>query len=94
MSQGIKETKEVIIAVNMLSVELIKALKDGPQMADVSTLFTALTTNEEFKVALYAAYMDISKVPSEVKEIDLAGGLELAQVQLSFVPKIVEAIKA
>jgi hypothetical protein len=91
---SVKETKEVLIAANMLSVELIKTVKGGPKLADIGTLLTHLMGDEIFKTALYAAYSDISKLPQEMKTIDLEGGLELAQVQLEWVPKIVAAVRA
>lgn len=91
---SVKETKEVLVAANMLSVELIRTFKSGPKLADIGTLLTHLISDDQLKVAIYAAYSDISKLPEEMKEIDLAGGIELAQVQLEWVPKIVDAVKA
>ena len=91
---GIKETKEALVGVNELSVALIQQFKDGFQpVADVSELYAKLAANPEVSSKLMAAYQDIGKVPAEVKDLDLAEGLELAAVQIAYVPKLVEALK-
>lgn len=89
-----KETKEVLVAVNDLALELVNVFKDGVQLSDVTALLTHISSNEAVKASLYAAYENISKVPAEVKEITLEDGLELASVQLGFIPKFVTALKA
>ncbi len=90
----INETKDVLNALNKLSLEMIKVFKDGAQMQDIAAVLNMIATNEDLKVALYAAYKDISSVPSELKDIDVMEAIELAQIQLSFVPQIVASLKA
>ena len=90
---GIKETKEAIAGVNMLAIFLIKRLKDGAGIDDAFALFSKLTTDKEFKSVLGEAYDGISKVPAEMKDIDLMEGLEIAKIMLDTVPKYIEAFK-
>lgn len=87
---GIQETKDVLIAANEVAVALIKAAKDGIQLTDG----LALLANEEVKAALVKAADGISKLPEEMKDVDLNEGLELAAIQIQFIPKIVGALKA
>ena len=86
---GVKETKEVLVAANEVALALVVASKDGLDLSDG----LALVGNAKVKEALMVAADSISKVPAEVKDLDLGEGLELAQVQLAYVPKYVEALK-
>lgn len=90
---GIKEMKELLIAVNEVSVLLVKMFKDGVQLADAAALMAAIAASEELKEKLLAAYVGVGQIPAEMKDVDLQEGLELAGVQLSYIPKIVEALK-
>lgn len=92
--QGINETMEAIAGVNELALALIPLLKDGVQVADAVALFDKLKNDTAFKEKLEAAYRDINKVPAEVKDIDFKEGLDLVMLQASYVPKILEALKA
>lgn len=90
----VKETNEVLIAVNDLTLELINVFHDGAQLTDITAILSYISSNEDVKKALLAAYENISAVPTELKEISLEDGLDLAATQISFVPKIVAAFKA
>ena len=94
MSESIKELKEVVEAVNEVSLVLVKLLKDGVQLVDAVSLVDQVITNAELKAKLVAATEGISKIPSEVKDIDLQEVLELASLEIVFVPKLVAALKA
>lgn len=90
---GIQESKDVLVAVNELSLGVIKVVKDGVQpVQDVAGLIAALQ-QEPLKSSLSLAIQNISAVPSEIKDVDLSEGVELAAVQLSYIPKIVQALK-
>lgn len=90
---GIKETKELVIGVNELAVELVKHLKDGVQVTDALAILDTLKTNEDFKAKLAAAYENVQAVPAEVKDISLVEGMELVMAQAAYLPKIIEAAK-
>jgi hypothetical protein len=86
---GIKEVKELLVAANVVAIKMIKLSKDGVSLSDLGVL----VSDEELKNVLLEAAAGISKVVAEVKDIDAGEGIELAQVQLSLVPKILEALK-
>lgn len=91
---GIKETKEALVGVNELSIALIGTLKDGFQpVKDVTELYAKLAADPVVSAKLMDAYANIGAVPAEVKDLDVAEGMELAGVQLAYVPKLIEAFK-
>lgn len=90
---NIKETREVLVAVNELAVFLVERLKDGVGFDDVAAIYDKLKNDEDFKTKMQMAYDNIALVPDEVEDIDIAEGVELATVQLSYVPKYIEALK-
>lgn len=90
---GIKETKELLIAINMLAVELIKLVKDGIQASDAAVLVAIISSNEPVKNALFAAFSNISAVPAEVKDLDVAEIVELVGAEVGLLPAILEAMK-
>lgn len=93
-TEGIKETKEVLIGVNELSIFLITLLKDGFQLQqDIAAIIAKLSTDDSFKQKLSEAYAGITSVGNEIKDITVAEGAELAIIQASYLPKIIEALK-
>lgn len=91
--ESVKETKEVLVALNMLSLVLIKIMKDGVQASDAAALVAEISSNEELKLALFQAYDNVKKVLDEMKDVSLSEGVELAMVQIQFVPQIIDALK-
>lgn len=91
---GVKETKELAIAVIHLGFYVAKLLKDGFQVDDVGAFVNKLSTDEEFKAILAAAYQDVHLVQNEVKDITLVEALELAMAITPAVLKEFDALKA
>lgn len=91
--KGIKETKEVLVALNSLSLLIVKKLKDGIQVQDGIEIAQALFSDGEIKSAVQAASDKISEVPAEIKDLDINEGIELGMYQAMQVPKFVEALK-
>ena len=87
---GIKETKEALIGVNEVSLELAKKFKDGVQVTDFTEFYSKLTSDADFKAKVQAAYEGYKAIPDEVKDIDGGEGLELAVVQLDYTPKFLD----
>lgn len=94
MAESIKETKEVISASLDLTAIFIKVLKDGVQITDAMQLFSLIMADENLKAEVVAAAQGVSKIPSEVKDLDLQEGLDLAALVLGKIPAIVAATKA
>jgi hypothetical protein len=90
---GIQETKEVLIASNELTLVVIKHVKDGIAVSDIPAIVSELIASDSFKLALVDAITGITNVPAEIKDIDFVEGMELAKVQLGYVPKLLEALK-
>lgn len=90
----IKETKELLVGVNEMSILIISVLKDGFQAGeDIAKIVEKLTTDAAFREKMMASYEGIQNMPDEVKDISLAEGVELGMIQLSYVPKLLEALK-
>lgn len=90
---GIKETKEAIVGVNELVVVIATLLKDGFQGSDVSAFAMKLASDSKFRDCLLAAQADANKIPDEMKDLSALEGVELAKIQIEYVPKIIEALK-
>jgi len=90
---GIQDTKEILIGANEITIRIGSKIKNGVQFTDFLDFYKDVTTDEEFKTILQAAWDGRQKSPAELKDIDAGEGLELAQVQIEYLPKILEAFK-
>ena len=90
---GIKETKEVLDGLNTVAEEIISVAKDGIQINDAAQIVEDLIVKPEFKAKLIAAVENIKGVPAEIKDLDLAEGVELVKFEYDGVKKIIEALK-
>ncbi len=88
--QGVKETKEAILALVVLGNFVAMRLKDGAQMDDATALGQKLLLDASFKAKIMAGIEGRDKIQSEVTELDLADVLELAKV----LPEILKEIEA
>lgn len=86
-----KDSKELLIAINVLSLDIVRLVKKHAGVLDMAA---ALLADADLKDALSKAIEGIANVPSEIKEMGMSDILDLAQVQISMIPKIVEALKA
>lgn len=91
--QGVKETMDVLVAVNQLTVFLIERLKDGIAMDDLMAMYAKLTMDERFKSLLAEAYEGIKLVPAEVKDLDYQEVIQLISAQVNYLPLIIDEIK-
>ena len=89
MSVGIKETKEALVGVNEVALLLAKQLKDGAQFSDFISFYNDYVGNADFKAKLQAAWEGYNAIPDEVKDLDLGEVIELASVEITYVPKII-----
>lgn len=91
---GIKETKEVLVGLNEVSIAIAKRFKDGIQVAqDAEGLYEDLVKDAQVKAVILAAYENAKAVPAELKDLSVMEGVELGMVQAQYIPKIVEALK-
>ncbi len=89
---GIKELKEMILAVNELALFVVARAKDGVGVDDAMALIQKIMGEEEFSKVLSAAVEGASKVPAEIKNVDLNEAMELAMLQLGYIPRYAQAI--
>jgi hypothetical protein len=78
------ESKEVLVAAVVLGVRIIKKLQKHESLL-------SLLSDEELKALISKAVDGSSKLPEEMKDIDLQGGLELAA---ALIPALVAELKA
>ncbi len=88
----IKDSKELIAGANEIALFVIGRAKDGLDLSDGIAFYEALMTDVNFKNKIVAAYEGISNIPAEVKDLSVGEVVELAALQLSYVPKYVEIL--
>lgn len=93
MSLGIKETKEGLIAANEIAVLIISRFKNGIQLEDFEAFYEKLTNDAVFKAQLQAGWDNYKAIPAEIKDVDVNEGVELAMVQLSYLTRLLGALK-
>lgn len=90
---GVDGAKAVLKASNELTILLVKQFKDGVQVNDFAEIWNKFSTDEAFKAKMKAVWNLYKSLPAELKDIDAGEGLELAAVQIEYIPAIVEAFK-
>lgn len=91
---GIKETREVLKALNNLTIFLLSILIDGLQLyKDGKAIISKLKNDDEFTKVIQDAIDNIQAVPAEMKDLDASEVIILAGDQLMFLPQIFKAIK-
>jgi len=94
MAHGIKETKELLTAVLVITKVIAKELQDGFNAQDLVDAFVAIQGDEVKKAAVEAALKDVVAVPAEVKDASLSEWIELVVHMLGELPSLLEAFKA
>lgn len=89
----VKEIKDVVIFANDFTLLVIQKLKDGFQVQDGVDLASALFQDGQIKNEMNEALKNISDVLNETKNLDAAAGVELGMLQLSYVPRYIDAFK-
>lgn len=83
---GLKETKEIIVAVKALAIDVIEGVKDGISMDDLTILFKNM---DKMKVAMEG----VGEVGAEMKDLDMLEIKELVAEGMDLVFAIIEALK-
>lgn len=85
-----KELKEALKGMLKLTAVLAHEFKDGVQVADIAPILAKLQ-EEPLKSELIAAYNDIDKVPSEVKELT---AIDVLALMAEITPELLGVLKA
>lgn len=89
VSVGVKETTEVVKAVDAFIILSALKFKDGVQVTDFVEILQALVKDPVYAEAAKGA----KEVIPELKDIDIQEGIGLAMVLLWGIPKWIEAFK-
>lgn len=92
MSVGIQETKEVLVAVDEVALELVKGFRDGVQFTDFVTFWEDYKNNADFQAKLKAAWDNHQAIPAEIGDLDISEFADLAMTEVAYVPKFIAAI--
>ena len=87
---GVAETKEALVGFNEVGLVMAEILKDGVSFDDAIAFYNKLIADEKMKEVIMKAYDNYQAIPDEVKDIDLGEGMELADVQLDYIPKYLD----
>jgi hypothetical protein len=93
MQVGIKETEDVIVALQEVSVALVVAVKRFGLKDGALAFVEALLGDVQLQEKLVAAYENIALVPAEVVDISIIEGLTLGKDAFAFQKAIVAALK-
>lgn len=89
---GVQETKDALIAMNEVGLTMAKLFSDGTQFADFIAIWKKLSEDETFKTQLVTAYEGWNAISNEIADLDVNEALDLVSVQLSYIPRFVEAV--
>ncbi len=93
METGIKETKELLTGLLVITKVIAKELKDGFAVQDLVDAFVAVQGDEAKKALVEAALKDVVAVPAEVKDLALGESIELVIHVLGELPSLLAAFK-
>lgn len=92
-NKGIVETKQALEGILELSIVLAYVLKDGAQITDLLSVWEKVQNDPNVKQKVMAAFSEISKVPDEVRDLDVAEIVELVSTMLPFVTRLILALR-
>ncbi len=93
MSSGMKETKEMVVAINEVILCLLNVFKDGVGVMDFVHLFESIQANDGLRSKLSAAYENYKSIPEEVGHASPSDTFSIVLMQMEYLSKILEALK-
>lgn len=90
---GNKELKEALVGVNELALLLVEHLKDGVDLSDAVAIWGKLQGDPQLLTSLKAAVEGLQHVSAEASDLDALEVVDLVQVQCSYVPRLLAALK-
>lgn len=88
-----KNTNELLIAINEILILLITRFKDGLDLKDFPAIWEKITTDEEFKELMRVAYEGVEEIPAECNNMTTEDALQMTILQLQYIPKIMAILK-
>ena len=77
MSEGIKESKELLLSLISLGAFVVNAGKDGYDLADLGSFAAKIFADSKFRELLEAGVKNIDLVPAELKDVSGEEAVEL-----------------
>ena len=93
MEMGIKESKEALEGMMELSICMMEVFKDGMQLSDAMELWDKLKNDPSVSAKMMMAYEGYKKIPSEMKDLDIAEGIQLAMCVMQRVPDMIKVFQ-
>lgn len=90
---AVKELREALQGILELSIVLASAFKDGVQAQDALMIWQEIQSKPTVKIQLIAAFQGVSAIPVEAKDLSLEEGIDLTMTILTYVPRLIEALK-
>jgi hypothetical protein len=87
---GTKELQEAIEASMELLGYILELAQDGLTIGDGFDIAQRIATDDAFRGKMLVAMDGMSKIPDEIKDLDMNESVALSMVILSYVPRIVE----
>ena len=87
-SMDIKNTKEVLLAIDALVYDIIQSMKvDGTVQVKLAALLAKLLADKELQDKFIAAFAEYDQISPELKDFTAEEGVELASALLVCLPK-------
>lgn len=88
-----KEVQDILIGINEISLVLIERLKDGFQIDDVPAVWEKFHLDTDFHQKISNAVTSVLNLSTDLKTLTLEDKVNLVNLQLSYLPKIISGFK-
>jgi hypothetical protein len=94
MNSGTKETKEALAGALAVGILFYKKFADGIQTQDFMEIFAKFQLDEAFKAKVVEMYNGANLISSELTDLTLSEGLDLAIFGMGEVNRAIQELKA
>ena len=91
--KGIKETQEMLDALNEITIFLMRRFRDGVQFEDFTAFYAEIISDPDMKDLMLKAFDGYEQIPGEVDDIDVSEACALSCQQIGFIPRIIGSLK-
>lgn len=93
MDKDIQDTREMLVALNELTLFLCGQFKDGFQLSDFMAVYSKMVRDQDFKEKMRDAFDGVKDIPAELKDLDTSEVIELITVQIAFIPRLIAMLQ-
>ena len=91
---GVKETTDMLVALNEIALMLIKVFKNGMSISSFIELWSIYQNDDELKEKIKTAYDNYQAIPAELSDLDLIESFSLLTVEFEYIQKMISELKA